>query len=356
MTLRFDADVAEYAQTVRSALAEGSDAEAAWKALCSLGAIGLGIPSELGGADGAADAVAAVMEVLGERIVEGPLLYSTIWAAQTILAAPLEPGGRDVVAGVADGSVRVALGVVGSDAGWWATEPPGLSAERVDGGWQLSGRHDLVLGSDPTRLLVLAATPGGPALFVVAPDAAGCDLRVEVLLDGVTRLSSLSLSRVSGELVVGPEHAERAVAAGIRAAVVASAAAALGGAARCLAITVEHARTREQFGSALGSFQAVKHRLVDVGVQIECARSALFLALAGGSADGPVAAAYASSAKAWCSSAYDAAAAAAVQLHGAIGFSEEHAAPHHFTRATVTRALLGSPEQHMARVADLLGL
>ncbi|MFD0487759.1 acyl-CoA dehydrogenase family protein [Saccharopolyspora spinosporotrichia] len=129
-----------------------------------------------------------------------------------------------------------------------------------------------------------------------------------------------------------------------------------GGCGHALDATVSYALQRKQFGRAIGSFQAVKHRLADLLVEVEAARSAAAYATAcvtSASSDLPVAA---STAKAVCSQAFRRAAAEYVQLHGGIGFTWEHPAHLYLRRARSSEVMLGTADDHLGRLADLLEL
>ena len=129
----------------------------------------------------------------------------------------------------------------------------------------------------------------------------------------------------------------------------------MGGAARVLESTVDYVKVREQFGRPIGSFQAVKHKLADMLVELESARSAAYYAVSAvesGSPDLPLAA---SIAKAYCSTAYYHIAAESIQLHGGIGFTWEHPAHLYFKRAKGSETLLGSPAYHRELIAQRLG-
>ena len=139
-------------------------------------------------------------------------------------------------------------------------------------------------------------------------------------------------------------------------AAVALAAEQVGGAQRCLDMSVEYANERVQFGRPIGSFQAIKHKCADMMVEVESARSASYYAgwVASEDAEGlPVAAALA---KAFCSDTYFHCAAQSVQIHGGVGFSWEYDVHLYFKRARSTEILFGSPAHHRERVAQRMGL
>jgi alkylation response protein AidB-like acyl-CoA dehydrogenase len=135
---------------------------------------------------------------------------------------------------------------------------------------------------------------------------------------------------------------------------VAMTAAQVGGAERCLELTVAYARQRVQFGRPIGSFQAVKHRLADLLVLVETAATASWAAAASWAADADDAPLLADVAGSWCGEAYRDVAAETVQLHGGIAITWEHDAHRHFKHAHATATLFGTPEAHRARLAGHL--
>jgi alkylation response protein AidB-like acyl-CoA dehydrogenase len=130
----------------------------------------------------------------------------------------------------------------------------------------------------------------------------------------------------------------------------------VGGAQCCLDITVDHVRSRVQFGRPIGSFQAVQHRCADMLLEVESARSAaMYAALAAESAPGDLPAA-AAMAKATCSDAYAFVAAETIHLHGGVGFTWDHDAHLYFKRAKSSRLLFGDPNHHREQLARHIGI
>jgi alkylation response protein AidB-like acyl-CoA dehydrogenase len=260
--------------------------------------------------------------------------------------------GRPLLERVVEGDV-VATALAG-DGGAWDPDALPLRATHGDGAWTVTGRASYVLdGAAAAALVLVAAGPDGPVVLAVDPAASGVDVR---------RLDTLDLSRAQAQvtlagaaavpLATGPRVPEL-VAAAVDIALVVQAAELLGGARAALDLTLGYVRTRRQFGRAIGGFQAVKHRCADMLLDVELARSAVGRAVA--AADDPVALAEAASvAKAWCADAAVRVSAAAVHLHGGIGFTWEHDAHLYFRRARADAALLGDADHHRERVARLL--
>jgi alkylation response protein AidB-like acyl-CoA dehydrogenase len=139
-------------------------------------------------------------------------------------------------------------------------------------------------------------------------------------------------------------------------AVVALAFEQVGGAQRCLEMSVEYAKQRVQFGRPIGSFQAIKHKCADMLVDVESAKSAAYYAGWAVTAGDDEVAIVAPLAKSFCSEAYFRCAAENIQIHGGIGFTWEHDAHLYFKRAKTDELLFGTPAQHRAVLADRLGL
>jgi alkylation response protein AidB-like acyl-CoA dehydrogenase len=130
----------------------------------------------------------------------------------------------------------------------------------------------------------------------------------------------------------------------------------IGGAARCLELSVEYAKVREQFGRPIGSFQAIKHKCANMLLEVECGRSAVYhasAALAEGQPDASIAATLA---YAYCSRAFTHAAKECIQIHGGIGYTWEHDAHLYLRRAKSSQLLFGPPARQRARLAEMAGI
>jgi alkylation response protein AidB-like acyl-CoA dehydrogenase len=139
-------------------------------------------------------------------------------------------------------------------------------------------------------------------------------------------------------------------------AAIALAAEQVGGAQRCLDLSVAYAKQRVQFGRAIGGFQAIKHKCADMMVRVETARSAVYYAACVAAEDRSELGVAASLAKAYCSEAYYFCAAESIQIFGGIGFTWEYDPHLYFKRARASESLLGTPAWHRERVAKAIGL
>lgn len=224
-----------------------------------------------------------------------------------------------------------------------------------DTGWRLYGQVAQVLDGHSAELLLVAAHAGGFArsrtlLFLVAGDADGLVRVRQTALDATRPQARLELRDVEAELLGaddGPHVLRELSATGDTVAAV-LAAEAVGAADRALERTVQHVKQREQFGRPIGSFQAVKHRLADVYVQVQAAKSAAYYAAwatGNGERVGGLALAQALEA-------LRTAASEGIQLHGGIGFTWEHEAHLYFKRAAGDELLFGPVHRLRAHAAE----
>jgi alkylation response protein AidB-like acyl-CoA dehydrogenase len=191
-------------------------------------------------------------------------------------------------------------------------------------------------------------------LYAVDADAAGVQRHPLVTLDLTRPQATVQLSGAPGRLVAGVGEAERVIEHALQVGSALLAVEQVGAAQHLLDLSVDYAKSRLQFGRQIGSFQAIKHKLADLLVDLEHARSTSYhavWALADGSDDPALSA---SIAQATCSAALSRIAADTIQVHGGIGFTWEHQAHLYFKRATTDAALLGSAEQHRSRIAELV--
>ncbi|GEE01690.1 acyl-CoA dehydrogenase [Gordonia spumicola] len=315
---------------------------AAWARLGSeLGVLGLGVPEEVGGSGGGIVDAAILVEELGAAVYCGPVVGTVMSAIPALVASP-ESSVRDELLGALVEGSRTATFVDGP-----------ATASRSGGDWLLSGDLGPVVdAADVDHVLVVAGGPDGDALFVVDTEGPGV---------ARTRLATLDQTRPQARVVLdgAPARLIADVAGPIRDHVsrvgsVLLAAEQVGGAQHLLDLCVDYAGSRLQFGRPIGSFQAVKHRLADMLIDVEQARSAAYhgaWALQDGTDDPDVAA---SIAQAVCSDAYTSVARGAVQSHGGIGFTWEHSAHLYLKRAVTDAALLGSADEHRDRLAALV--
>jgi alkylation response protein AidB-like acyl-CoA dehydrogenase len=330
---------------------DGFDREV-WRRLGrDVGLLGLAVPEGLGGAGAGLVELAVVAEEFGRAVAPAPLVGTVALAATALRVGGDDAARAELLPAIAEGETVLALAA--TDArGAWAPAEPTVRATRADGGWRLTGEQAHVLdGAAADAVLVLAGTDAGPGLFLVDGAAPGLTREPQSPLDQTRRPARLRHDGVPARAVGEPGSAAAAVAAARDVAAVVLAAEAVGGAQRLLDLSVEHARTRLQFGRPIGSFQAVKHRCADMLVEVEHARSAAYHAAWAhdtGVDDPSLAADLATVVAA---AAYLAVAKGAVQVHGGIGFTWEHPAHLYYKRAVGDAALLGGRAAAADRLA-----
>ncbi|MGW9176851.1 acyl-CoA dehydrogenase family protein [Streptomyces decoyicus] len=381
--------------------------EQLWRQLATqLGLPGLALPTAYGGVGCGPTELALACEETGRAVLPSPLIATAALAAPLILALGSERQRTALLPALANGELTgtlavpggqlaTALALTGPNDGDWAGggRAGGIQARVQDGMWRLYGEAGQVLNGHTADVLVVAAHTGGFArsrtlLFLVgaaAPGTAdGADARRgtgpgvpgllrtrQTALDETRPQARLELREVPAELLGEGDGDEAAVAGALAATGVAAAAAlaaeAVGTADTALARTVAYVREREQFGRPIGSFQAVQHRLADLYVTLQAARSAAYYAAwsagrgrsAAEGAAGPYGAAepgVGALALAQALETLRAVAAEAVQLHGGIGFTWEHEAHLYFKRAACDELLLGPVHRLRARAAEEAGL
>ncbi|MER5427812.1 acyl-CoA dehydrogenase family protein [Streptomyces sp. NPDC002588] len=321
-----------------------------WDRLAAeIGVHGLDLPEEYGGAGYTFAELAVALEETGRALCPAPLLPTVVLAGRTLLGSGDRGACERWLPGIASGALTATV------AGF--AHRAEVTAERGPDGWVLRGEADFVPdGAGAGLLLVAARAPDGERLFACAPDDATCDRADRRVLDPTRRQALVRFRGAAAEPVGEAGQAPVVVAAVLDAGRAALAAEHVGGSAHALDATLEYVSHRTQFGRPIGSFQAVKHRLADLLVELEGARSASAYAsvcLAAETPDLPVAA---SAAAVACTAAYRLATAEYVQLHGGIGFTWEHPAHLYLRRARADEALFGTGDDHRLRLARLLGL
>jgi alkylation response protein AidB-like acyl-CoA dehydrogenase len=277
-------------------------------------------------------------------------------AANALLTSGDDAACADHLPAIAAGQTIATLALA-EDTGRWDEDAVTLRAERAASGWTLDGHKSFVLdGGIAGLVLVPGRTWSGVSLFAVDGRADGLTRTPLDTLDQTRKLARLEFAGTPARLVGAEGGAWPGISRTLDLAAVALAAEQVGGAQRCLDMSVEYAKVRYQFGRPIGSFQVIKHRCADLLLEVESARAAAQYAAwaaAEGSPDVPVAA---SLAKATCSDAYFRAAADNIQIHGGIGFTWEHDAHLYFKRAKSSQLFLGDAAYHREHLAQRMGV
>jgi alkylation response protein AidB-like acyl-CoA dehydrogenase len=351
---------------VRAAMAteRGWDPEA-WRQMATeLGWAALGIPEAYGGAGAGSEELGAIFEEMGRHVACAPLFSTVCLGAAAIVECGDDRQRAELLPPIAERAETATLAITERGAAWTASDVTTVAVS-VQDGWSLRGTKRYVVdGLSADHVVVVARDEGsagesGIGLFVVPGGAFGLDRRPVATMDQTRRLAELSFRDVrvpsNARLARGGWGAVERV---LHRACAALAAEQVGGAARCLEMSVEYAKVRTQFNRPIGSFQAIKHRCADMLVSVECARSASLHAsrIASAPADDDELAVAASMAKAFCSEAYLRCAGDAIQIHGGIGFTWDHDAHLFFKRAKSSSQLLGAPAHHRDGIARRIGL
>lgn len=338
----------------RVLLVDGQRRAAVWQDLAGeLGLFGAAVPVELEGFGGGPVETMLIMEKFGEALLVAPYLECV-----TLATALLRPAGaavRDTVAAIVDGRLRIAP-ALHEDGGRFNLGHIETRVEGEGGDARLSGAKIAVAGAaDATHFLVSARTPtGAAALALVAADAAGLERHDYGFIDGRSAADIAFVDTPATIIDVGGD-ALPVIECAVDEAIAGLCAEALGVMETALALTVDYARQREQFGKVIGQFQALQHRMVDMRTQIELSRSLTLMATL--SLDAPRAERRkaVSAAKAYVSDALRIVGQGAVQIHGGIGTTDEIAISHYFRRATVMESQFGSAAHHLKLMAEVSG-
>ena len=319
-----------------------------------LGVLGLGVPEELGGSGGGIVDAAIVIEELGAALFCGPVFGTLALSIPALVAAPETPVRAEALGPLVAG-IRTAAFAVPDRVGRFAVDAVTVQATSSGDSWTVSGTVERVVDAGAADDLLVAATvPDGVALFVVDASGPGVERTTLSTMDLTRPQATVRLTDAPARLLAGPHDAARVCQRALQVGAVLLAAVQVGGAQHLLDLSVSYAKERLQFGRPIGSFQAVKHRLADMLVDQEHARSAAYhgaWALQDGTDDPAL---VASIAQATGSAAFTRIAMDAVQVHGGIGFTWEHQAHLYFKRAFTDAALLGSAEEHRTRIAELV--
>lgn len=332
-------------EDVRRVLAEddGFDRDL-WRRLADQGVTGILIDGEYGGVGLGPAELEAVAEETGAVLLPSPFISSAVLAATLIAAAGSEDDKKRLLPGLADGSTIGTVAVTGA-TGTWTAEGVGVRAG--DTGILTGTAHYVTDGQVADVLLVVADGPDGIGVYEVDPDAAGFQRVAATVFDPSVRLSTFTFTDTPARRLgtAGWEAVQQA----LDFAVIALAGEQSGGARRIFEITVDYLKTRIQFGRPIGSFQALKHMAADLLLKVESATSAAQNAAAQRASDLDTAGGAIALAGFACAEAYQDVAAAAIQMHGGIGFTWEHPAHLYLRRARTGMQLFGGPRLHRER-------
>jgi alkylation response protein AidB-like acyl-CoA dehydrogenase len=330
--------------------------DAAWSTLAELGMTALPVPEAQGGFNGSAVDMLVVMQELGRGLVVEPY-FATVLGAEFL---KLAGGQAAALEQVASGELKLAC-ALGERQSRHALSDIATTAQRDGDDFVLAGAKTVVLhGAQAGKLVVSARSGGGQrdtdgiSLFLVEGDAAGVTRRDYRTIDGqraadiVLENVKLPASALLGEWGQGWHILDAASDYGVALLC----AEAVGAMEALNAATLEYTKTRQQFGVPIGKFQALQHRMAEMFIHLEQARSmATLAAVKVGSADAEERRRTVSGAKARIGQAIKFVGQQAVQLHGGMGVTDELPAAHYFKRLTMIEVTLGDTDHHLARFA-----
>jgi len=334
-----------------------------WSTFAEMGLLGIPFDAELGGFGGGAVDLLSAMEAIGEGLVVEPFLPTVGLGAQLVARGGSEAQKKAILPAMIEGRLKMAFAHTEAGARYELAQVA-ASAKKTGKVWVLDGEKHVVLGAPAAdKLVVSARTAGKPAdakgisLFLVDREAAGVSLRPYVTVDE-TRAADVVLKgvEVGDDALVGKQgEALALIEEVIDFATALVCAEAVGAMKQANDATLEYLKTRKQFGVPIGTFQALQHRMVDMVIDAEQARSMAYLACAkvDGEKNPEERKRLVSAAKVKVADACRRVSQEAIQLHGGMGMTEELKVSHTFRRLTVIAQQFGDAGHHLERFAAL---
>ncbi len=324
-----------------------------WSAVADQGWLGIHLDEAAGGLGLGTVELAVVAEEMGRACFPGPFL-GTVWAATLIAATnPNSPHLEKLTNGESKGAVAL----LEPDSGWNLADVV-LDAKLVDGTWTLNGRKSFVLDANVAdHLVFVARSPKGLLLGCVPASARGVTIHPTPGLDATRKIADVTFEAVEvagDDILAEGKQAEAALARSLDVAALCACADMLGGMQWILEDSVEYAKTRQQFGKTIGSFQAVQHMCADMLLWTESSRSAIYYAAWAIDANPDERPRAVGIAKAYTSDASREVANRGVQVHGGIGFTWEHDLQLYYKRSKALEILCGDAAHHRAELAEMV--
>jgi alkylation response protein AidB-like acyl-CoA dehydrogenase len=330
-----------------------------WQGMAELGWMGLIVPEAYGGVGMGFLELTVLMEEMGRAMLPGPFFATAVLGGLAFLEAGSEAQKKEALSGIADGRAKVTLALNEAESLY---DPGSMAVSAVEegDGFILRGTKLFVLDAHVADIILCAArtdpgTEEGITLFMV--DGKDPSIRTKLLktMAGDKQFEVVFQDvRVPRENVLGqPGQGWPPIKAVLQKSAVLKCAEMIGGGQKILEMTTAYANQREQFGRKIGAFQAVQHHCVNMLMDLEGCRWAAYKA-AWMIHEGMPYEKQASIAKAWCNQAYRRVVALGHQVHGGVGYIEEHDLPLYFRRARVAEAAFGDADYHRKIVADHL--
>lgn len=336
---------------------EGYDGELWRRCASELGLQGLLVPEAYGGSEYTWVELGVVLEEMGRVLFCGPYFSTVVLAGACLLESGDEQAQKEYLPGIASGETLGTLAFVEASGRW---DEAGITmAARADGGaYRLSGEKLYVLDGHIADVIVVAARTGSTvSLFTVDKEANGLTTRLLETLDQTRKFAVVAFENTPARLLGREGTGWSSLSRVLDLAAIALAAEQVGGAQAALDMAVEYAKNRIQFGQPIGAFQAIKHLLADVMVEVESARSAMHRGLAAASGhEGIELSVVSPLVKAYCSDAFELASHQNIQVHGGMGFTWEMPPHLYFKRAKSMASFLGDSNYHRERLAECIGV
>jgi len=328
------------------ATAEGYDPQV-WRQMSEeLALPGIHIPEEYGGAGFGMVELCIVTEELGRALLCAPYLSTAVLAANAIMNAGTEAQKKSLLPDLASGARLATLAITEPNGAWDPSTIETVARFRLDG-----AKSYVVDGHIADLLVVAARVPSssgrdGLGLFTVDAKDAGVQRSLLESMDPTRKIARIDFrgahATLLGELDDGGKRIQRTMDQ----AAIAFANEMMGGAQALLDSAVSYSKLRVQFGRTIGSFQAIKHKLADMLLEVELAKSAAYYAAQAAAVEDPEWPALASLAKAAASETYLHTAIETIQIHGGIGFTWDNDTHLWFKRAKSSEVFLGQPSYH----------
>lgn len=322
-----------------------------WAGFCEVGLTGALVPAEAGGYGGTGEDIALVFEALGRGLVVEPFL------ATLLAAVPLAAHGKAEALGAAmEGRTLLAFAHYEPESRYDATRIATRAVER-DGRWELTGQKSTVVNGATADLLIVSAQaaadgPDGLALFALSPNAPGVAIRDFAGIDG-PHVAELTLDGAHCQPLGAPTGAWSLIERTLAAGALAVSAEAVGIMDVCREGTLAYLKERKQFGRPIGANQALQHRMVDMMLEIEQARSAVMLAAATLESDRAERELNVSAAKNLVGRAGRLVAEETIQMHGGVAMTWEWPLAHYAKRLVMIDHLFGDTDHHLLRFIAL---
>ena len=325
-----------------------------WQKMAEQGWMSVTVPSGYGGMAESWLTVAVLFEELGRGMVPGPFLATVGFAAPLLAAAGTAEQQSRWLPAIAEGSCRATVAYLEPEGGY-ELDAMRTTASETSGGYRLSGTKMFVLDAAVADVLVVAASEAGALnLFLVEAGATGMTVEALEGMDLSRRLTRVILDQTPAEKMDAGKDARQALEHALHAASLALSAEGVGGMQWILDTAVAYAKTREQYGHLIGSYQAVAHPLVDRTLDLTSARSAVYNAAYALDHRPDETREAVSMAKALVGDSYRQAGYTGVQTMGGIGFTWEHDMQLYFRRASGSWSLFGDPNWHRERLLQAL--